>query len=360
MRVAVQWPMFLYGNIAGNYNGYNVEFVRQFKPVIYLPGFDSLVTRGAAFKYRMQTKSKSFDWREFDYAYSAAELNAKADILVCFNGAPYEKWNAPARGFRGMKVYHAMEYVFNPGLANQLFEQAGVDYLLGYADHGRHCAFFQHAYPGFRQRVIAVPFGYGPRFVAGPPVRSRHLKVVAMGAVNPVRDPSVANVDALQEYSRFYASEYWTHKWRYMLQQHSDQLADIMDSLLPTPPLTRSDNYDAVATCQSYAMFANDQGLMAFPPARTYEATASGAAMVSSDHGCFADLGFVDGRNCVMHRAHDVADFRDKVSWYIRHPDRLAEVADAGKELVRRRYSHTQIARDLFNAIKARWESCKS
>ena len=30
MRVAVQSPMFLYGNIDVNYNGYSIEFVRQF------------------------------------------------------------------------------------------------------------------------------------------------------------------------------------------------------------------------------------------------------------------------------------------------------------------------------------------
>ena len=91
-------------------------------------------------------------------------------------------------------------------------------------------------------------------------------------------------------------------------------------------------------------MFANDQGLMGFPPARTYEATASGAVMVSSSHASFTDLGFVDGRNCVMHRAYDVGDFRDKVSWYIRNPDRLAAIAVAGKEFVRGRYSHAQVA----------------
>ena len=359
MRLAVQSPVFLYGNLGSSYTGYDSEFVKQFRPIIYLPGAGSSVTRGALFKYRLKKRGGGVDWRDFDYAYSEAELNRKADVLICFNGGPHEKRNAPARRFSGMKVYHAMEYVFHPSRTNRLFEEAGVDYLMGYTDHGRHCAFFRHAYPRFCGRVIAVPFGFGPRFVAGPETRLRRMKVVAMGAVNPVNDPSVADREALREYTRFYPTEQWTHKWRHMLQQHAGELGDIVDSLLPIPPATRSD-YDAVSACQAYAMFANDQGLMGFPPARTYEATASGAVMVSSSHASFTDLGFVDGRNCVMHRAYDVGDFRDKVSWYIRNPDRLAAIAVAGKEFVRGRYSHAQVAQDLYNSIKMRWETCKS
>ena len=107
-------------------------------------------------------------------------------------------------------------------------------------------------------------------------------------------------------------------------------------------------------------MFANDEGLMAFPPARTYEATAAGAVMVCDGHGCFRDLGFVDEESAIMHHRHDLADFHDKVSWYIRNPDRLAKVATAGRELVRSRYSHAQVARDLYSSIKTRWETCRS
>lgn len=102
-------------------------------------------------------------------------------------------------------------------------------------------------------------------------------------------------------------------------------------------------------------MFANDEGLMAFPPARTYEATAAGAVMVSGGHDCFHDLGFKDGDSCIMHRSGDVADFRDKVAHYIRNPAQLAAIAKAGRDMVRARYSHEQVARDLHAAICQRY-----
>lgn len=354
MRLAVQTPMFLYGNLERNYNGYATEFVRLFRPVIYLPGFKSRATRGAMFKYRVATKSTAFRYNEFEYAYSEAELNRKADVLVCFNGFPYQEWNAPPRKFRGLKLFHAFEYVFRASESNRLYEQAGVDYLLGYTDHARHCAFFRHTYPRYCGKVISVPFGYGPRFSAQPDTVSRVLKVIAVGAINPVDDPTVEDRAALADYRKFYRNEQWTHAWRQMLRQHEAELTEVMDSFLPKFPSTNNPHYDAVQMMRKYAMFANDEGLMAFPPARTYEGVAAGAVMVSDDHECFKDLGFVDGENCIMHRKLDISDFRERVSWYASDRGRLQRVAEAGQEMVRRRYSHVQIARDLFAVIQAK------
>jgi hypothetical protein len=356
MRLAVQLPVFLYGNLERNYNGYAVEFVRQFRPVVYLAGLRNRATRGALFRYRVATKSTAFRHGDFEYAFSDADLNRKADVLVCFNGFPYREGNCPPRGFRGMKVFHAFEYVFRAAESNRALEQGGVDYLLGYADHSRHCAFFRHAYPRYVGKVIPVPFGFGQRFAAGAGPAARIPKVVAMGAVNPVDDPTVEDRGALADYRDFYRGERWTHAWRNMLREHESQLLEVMDSLLPKFPDTNNPGYDAVQTLRKYALFANDEGLMAFPPARTYEGVASGAAMVSSDHECFKELGFVDGENCVMHRKLDIADFREKVGWYLGNPDRLAQLAESGRKMVLARYSHEQVARDLFAAIQSRFQ----
>jgi hypothetical protein len=228
---------------------------------------------------------------------------------------------------------------------------------MGYADHSRHCAFFREAYPRYCGKVIPVPFGFGRRFLTDSEPGARIKKVVALGAVNPVDDPTVEDRAALADYRNFYRGETWTHAWRNTLREHATALADIMDCFLPQFPQTNNPNYDAVEMMGKYAMFANDEGLMAFPPARTYEGVAAGAVMVSSDHACFKDLGFADGENCVMHRSQDLKDFRDKVTWYVGNPDRLNAVAEAGKAMVRARYSHEQIAKDLYQAILARVEA---
>jgi hypothetical protein len=357
MRVAIQNPMFLYGDMARNYTGYTVEFARLAKPVIYLPGLKNWLSRGAAFKYRLQTKSAMFGIRDFDFAFSEAELNRKADVLVCFNGFPYRELDRPARGFRGLKVYHAFEFVFRAAEANRWFDWGGVDYLMGYADHWRHSAFFRNTYPRYSGKMIPVPFGFGARFKGGRAPEERIPKVVAAGAVNPVDDPTVEDRQALADYREHYRDEQWTHRWRQALRENSGSLHDILDSFLPVPPKTNNHDYDAVEIMRNYAMFANDEGLMAFPPARTYEGTAAGAVMVANDHECFRDLGFADGENCILHRPLDVDDFRGKVEWYRERPEELRRLAANSTELVWSRYSHRKIAETLFNDIRSKLNS---
>ncbi|NJK34574.1 MAG: glycosyltransferase family 1 protein [Oscillatoriales cyanobacterium SM2_2_1] len=183
------------------------------------------------------------------------------------------------------------------------------------------------------------------------PFGDRIPKVIALGAVNPVNDPTVRDPAELRDYINFYANQVWTHHWRRMLVEQEGALAEVMDSHLPHFPKTKDYAYDAVAMLNQYALFANDEGLMQFPPARTYEGTAAGAVMVSSDHACYAELGFVDGVNCIMHRRHNVAEFQEKVQFYRQRPEQLAAIAEASVTMVRERYSHPAVARQLYGDI---------
>jgi hypothetical protein len=377
MRIAVQNPFRALGDQTRNHNGYNYELIKQFKPIIYLPDWQLKLNYNQGWRNFLRscknmvrggfglTRSRGFGQKledswlnpdEFDFAFTIQELKRKADVLICFNGYPYKAENAPVKEFDGLKIYHAYEYVFRATESNQAFEDAGVDYLMGYTDHGKYCRFFQQFYPNYKERVIPVPFGWGKRFEAKTPFSERVPKVVALGAVNPVDDPTVKNSIELKDYIQFYEGTFWTHQWRRMIVEHEAELTSIVDSQLPHYPKTKDYSYDAVGLLNQYALFANDEGLMAFPPARTYEGTAAGAVMVSSDHPSYKDLGFQDGVNCIMHKKHDISDFREKVKHYLENPEQLSAIAQNSVEMVRSQYSHEQVARNLYKEIKKKWQ----
>ncbi|MEI6429892.1 MAG: glycosyltransferase [Pseudanabaena sp. ELA607] len=377
MRIAVHNPFRCFGDQTRNHNGYNHAFLRLFKPVIYVPEWElkyntqkgireflrsvKFAARGGFGLGRSRGMRPYFldsqlNPDEFEFAFSLSELNQKADVLISFNGYPYLDLNRPVRDFQGMKVYHAYEYVFRATDANRAFVEGGVDFLFGYTNHGKYCPFFQHFYPSFEDKVIPVPFGFGKRFEVKTNFRDREQKVIALGAVNPVNDP-YAKGDDLAEYIHFYEGIEWTHQWRRKIVEHKLTLSDIVDCQLPEYPKTKDYSYDAVAMLNRYAIFLNDEGLMNFPPARTYEGTASGAVLVSADRPCIRDLGFVNDENCILHQPLDMDDFRDRVKHYLQHPEQLAVIAQKSVAMVHERYTHIQVAKQIHADLAKRYSS---
>jgi hypothetical protein len=352
MRLAVQNPCFLFEDQDRNFLGFNFAFLLLYQPVIFSPkpGF----ARRAKWylQWKLGLLRAGLIPAAFRVVFDATELNRHADVLVCFNGRPDLPYNAPPREFRGLKVWHVLDYVFRATESARALEAGGVDAVLGYADHGRYCPFFQRYYSRYVGRCIPVPFGFGARFANRTPFRDRIPKAVALGSVNPVDDPAVACRDDLADYVRFHAGVRWTHQWRRMLVDHEADLADVMDSYLPHFPKTKDPSYDAPGLLNRYMLFANDEGLMAFPPARTYEGVAAGAVLVCSDHPCYADLGFRDGVNCVVHRRHDLTSFRERLEYYLGRLDELVAIAAAGTALVRGRWTHEGVARHVHAALQ--------
>lgn len=264
--------------------------------------------------------------------------------------------NAPVKNFQGLKIYHAFEYVFDAEQAAALFVNAGVDFLLGYADHGRYCPFFQKIYAPFVDKVIPVAFGFSERFQATTPFAERVQKVVALGAVNPVNDPLAARFGDLSTYIQFYQDVKWTHQWRRLLFEQQEALHDIMDSYLPAYPQTKNMQYDAVAMLNRYALFANDEGLMNFPPARTFEGMACGAILVCSDHPIYAELGLRHGENCLMHPRHDVGAFRNTVSHALSDAGKVLELQQRSLAFAHAHFTHEKIAEKLYGDITQRYQ----
>ena len=178
--------------------------------------------------------------------------------------------------------------------------------------------------------------------------------MLGIGSVNPVDDP-LCPAGELDDYVAFHPGERWTHRWRRALLEQSDGLADILTCRFPVFPQSKDSSYDAVALLNAHAMFANDEGLMAFPPARTYEGPACGALLVAGDSPALRELGFRHWENALLHRGHDTADFARVVRAGLQEPERLRELAVAGTRLVREHYSHGAVADRLHRQLSDMW-----
>ena len=347
MKIAIHSPYFLFADPEINYNGYDLAFFEQYKPAIYFPGWRR-VNLLRAYK---AIKQLGINPAEIEFLFTERELNKKADTLIGFCGRPDLTGLKPPKKFRGMKVFHVMDYVFCAKKANQALEDARVDYLMGYTEHDKYCPFFQTYYPKFTNKVLAVPFGFGKRFTSRTPFLEREKKCIAAGSVNPVDDPEVKQREELNEYRHFYKQEQWTHRWRKKLSDHENELNVIMDSVLPKFPQTKNLSYNAPQLFDKYQLFANDEGLMVFPPARTYEGVAAGSVLVAAEHPIYRALGFEDGVNCILHKPLDIEDFKNKILHYLKDERSLETIAEKGKLLVRTRYSHEAIAQKLHKTL---------
>jgi len=247
-----------------------------------------------------------------------------------------------------------MDFNFHVVDSYRALRDGGVHLVMAYAALDEHCAYFRHFYPDYIGKVLSVPFGFGPRFANRTPWSQRSLKVVAMGAINPLDPHRLPDPATIREYLEFYREFPFSQMWRYTLAQHESVLADVLVSYLPKLPQISRPSDDPVALLNRHAMYANDESICGFPPARTYEGAACGAAMVSSDHECFRALGFEDGQNCIMHRPLDVESFREKIGHYLERPLELEAIAQRGSDMVRSRYTHQQVAKRLHADILAR------
>ena len=326
--------------------GYAPEFAATYATYAYMPELDG----HHEVRRRRAAGEPVVGANGLEVVTNPAELNQVADVLVCFEGRAYLPEMAPPREFTGLKAYHAWEFVFYAPETNQALVDGAVDVVLGYCRHDEYSPFFRAMFPSFTGRTIAVPFGFQPRFAPLVPFAERTRKVVGLGSVNPVDDP-LCPPGELDAYVAFHAGERWTHRWRRTLLEHAGELADILDARFPVFPETKDFSYDAVEALNAYAMFANDPGLMAFPPARTYEGVACGTVLVGEDTAVHRDLGFVHGENALLHAPHDTDDFGRVVREALAEPGHLAQLADAGQRMVHERYTHPAIARTLYEQL---------
>lgn len=297
--------------------------------------------------------SWNIPWKNIEFIFSISELNKKCDVLLNFNShLGKTQFNQRLKRFDGLKIYHVNDYFWNrPGSElNLLLESIGVDYLMGYASHDKHCRYFQSTFKKYIGKVIPVPFGFSERFISSVPFHDRKNKVVALGSVNPLR-PLEYPVENFIESANFFPDESWFHKFRRDIVLKKLILEPYIDSMLPEFPQIKDFRYNLVEKFNEYRMFISDESLFNFPPAKYFEGPASGCVLFCSDHDCNTEFGFKDSENCVMYKVGDIDDLIEKVSYYMQNESVLFEIQQEGINFVRSTFSHKQIANSLLESI---------
>lgn len=293
-------------------------------------------------------------WKNIKFIFNISKLNKKCNVLLNFNShLGRTQFDQSLKRFNGLKIYHVNDYFWNqPGSdLNKMLESIGVDYLMGYASHDKHCKYFQKTFKNYIGKVIPVPFGFQERFISSVPFHERKNKAVAVGSVNPLR-PLEYPVFNFRESADFFPDESWFHKFRREIVLQKENIKPYINSMLPEFPQIKDFRYDLVKKFNEYRMFVSDESIFNFPPAKYFEGPASGSVLFCSDHDCNKEFGFKDSVNCVMYKQGDIINLTKKISYYMQHENELLNIQQEGMKFVTSRFSHKQIASGLVSAIK--------
>jgi glycosyltransferase involved in cell wall biosynthesis len=275
------------------------------------------------------------------------------DAIVCFNGRPDLHENYPPKEFKGLKICHMMDHVFQAERTYENLKTNDIHYIMCYSRLDLFDTFFKRAYPDYIGKVISVPFGFNDkRFKNLKPFNERDNRVLALGAVNPVSDPlCLADIKVFAEH---YKDQEFTHRWRRKLAIHAQDtdMQNIMRSLLPEFPRTKDFDYDIVEAYNNYQMFTTCESIMGYPSVKTYEGMACGSVFIGNDHPCYAEIGLISGKNCILHKQDDLEDFKRIVKWGQDNPEKLEQIAKNGEAFVREKYTPQKIAKNLFYNLK--------
>lgn len=341
MKIAVQNPLFIFADQERNFNGYNFSFLKNHAQYIYL---------SRPWEYnKYKTRLNHLGLSNVQIKFTSRNL----DVLIHFDGLPYHRYRKPSSKFSGLKIWHTMDYVFHASEASESLYNSGVDFLMGYANHDRLCPFFQKYYAKFTNRVISVPFGFGERFQYLKSFEKRSNLCLAAGSVNPVNDPE-CSPESLEEYRLFYKEQQWTHKFRRKLAENSQELEPLITSLLPIFPQTKNPAYDPVFELNQHKFFVNDEGLLNFPPARTYEGIASGAIMVANRNAIYDELGFKNRHNCLYFEKDDISSFEKVLSEASANLDEMKVIQENSLKLSSN-YTHDKVAESLYHNVSEKY-----
>jgi len=343
VKIVVQNPQNTSDTWSSGIHDYVVEFLVAFRPTIYLPSPRAIAKW---FKWLRKKNLPPLGWK---YAFSESGFRDH-DVWLHFGGCPGIPREKLPKRFGGLKIFHTMDFSFWPEESAAAFAEARVDYLLGYSALDRWCDFYHKFFPRYSGRTIPWPYGFQKRFSSTRPFSERERKCSVMGAVNRVNSPDDL-AESICAYREHYSDIVWAHPIRAALRDREEEFQDFLASYLARPPARVNLKYDSAAELNRHQLFVNDDTMMHYPPARTYEGTACGAVMLCSDHPCFADFGWKNGINCLTHRWADADDFARVAREALANQDELAAL-HARSLAHASRFSHRNVASALSDCLR--------
>ena len=152
-------------------------------------------------------------------------------------------------------------------------------------------------------------------------------------------------------YSEVYKANIWAHPIRQMVRSHPDVFDELVASYLPEEGSRVRLDYNSPTEMNRYQLFLNDDSVMHFPPARTFEGIATGALMVSREHPCFEEYGFRNGNNCITGNVDDAQCLKSLLQESLSAQEQLAGIHQRSL-LHAKRFAHKTMAQSLHTTIE--------
>ena len=336
------------GDIKYNLHGYYIEFIKKYKPSIYITKARDYFSVRRFFR---EINEEIDEFKVFCTGFSKRSLYSQTDVLVYMNGSVYSDLSLFQK-FNGLKLYHIMDPQYFAREVNEFLVRAGVDFLFGYNSYDKHSEFVRLMYPSFQDRIIGIPFGFAPDWRVRVHFEERKHKAILSGTMetfNAVRNSDYCN--AVCDYFRFFSAKYKSmHEIRYMIDRDIAAYSHCVDSKMLHWP--KKDNFieDIIGEFNKYKFFINDESLLNFCPIRTYEGIAAGCVMLAHDSSCYEEWGFKDEQNCII--INKINEIPDKIEYYRNNERLLKKIQRDGLGFVKSNYSHVAIASMLYDRIR--------
>ena len=166
------------------------------------------------------------------------------DIWLCFSGTSALPDHSIPNNFKGLKVYHVMDYNFHSSYANECFLKSKMDYLIGYGVMIIFALSFSIFLKILKIKFIPFPFGISDRFKLTIPFKNKEMKASIMGAVN--RIANIGLEKQVEDYKKFYSDLEWGYPNRQMIRENMGNLDDLIVSFLASENERVNLSYDSV------------------------------------------------------------------------------------------------------------------